>query len=204
MDRHGVIFKIIGDRHPGTHYLGYVKYYPDEKGGRTLFGRAYKHNSVVSKSFGILAGGPDCYVYSDVLGCVITGIPREQVTTHYSCRRALRVLHEHPGAVADNPIGKDLLAITDRVMAEGVSDLLGVTGSFLVGCFNERSDIDLVCYGPEGVSGQASSRALRCCQARASVAAPAGCMASVVVNRCTLAAVNSRPFSWLAAGPWSR
>src|SRR5580693_5033099 len=34
LDRHGVIFKVIGDVHPESHYLGYVKYYPDSKGDR--------------------------------------------------------------------------------------------------------------------------------------------------------------------------
>lgn len=28
MDHHGIVFKVIGDSHPGSHYLGYVKYHP--------------------------------------------------------------------------------------------------------------------------------------------------------------------------------
>lgn len=32
LDRHGVIFKVIGDVHPDGHYLGYVKYHPDPRG----------------------------------------------------------------------------------------------------------------------------------------------------------------------------
>ena len=58
LDRHGVIFKVIGDVHPDSHYLGYVKYHPDSKGDRRLFGQTYRQNSVVSKSFGILANRP--------------------------------------------------------------------------------------------------------------------------------------------------
>ncbi|WP_030811687.1 nucleotidyltransferase domain-containing protein [Streptomyces sp. NRRL S-337] len=150
MDHHGVIFKVIGDSHPGSHYLGYVKYHPDAKGDRRLFGQTYRQNSVVSKSFGILANRPECYVYSDTLGCVITGIPRDDIVVHYSCRHALVAIHEDPGLVADSPAGKDLLAITEWVAANGAQGLIGVTGSFLVGCHNERSDLDLVCYGPEG------------------------------------------------------
>ena len=46
--------------------------------------------------------------------------------------------------------GPDLLAIIARIIERGQADLFGVTGSFLVGCFNTRSDIDLVCYGPTG------------------------------------------------------
>jgi predicted nucleotidyltransferase len=54
-DRHGVIFKVIGDVHPEGHYLGYVKYHPDALGDRRLFDRPYRQNTVVSKSFGLPA-----------------------------------------------------------------------------------------------------------------------------------------------------
>jgi predicted nucleotidyltransferase len=88
-----------------------VKYHPDPRGDRQLFGQTYRQNTVVSKSFGILAGRPECY--------------------------AVRA-------------GEDLLAIIARIIDAGAADLFGVTGSFLVGCFNARSDIDLVCYGQAG------------------------------------------------------
>lgn len=150
MDRHGIIFKVIGDDHPGSHLLGYVKYHPDGNGDRHLFGRVYRQNSVVSKSFGILADRPECYVYSDTLGCVITGLPRNDIAVHYSCRLALTDLRESPGPVTVNPAGADLLAIIEQIFALGAESLMGITGSFLVGCFNTRSDVDLVCYGPDG------------------------------------------------------
>jgi predicted nucleotidyltransferase len=145
-----VFFKVIGDVHPDSHYLGYVKYHPDSKGDRRLFGRTYRQNSVVSKSFGILADRPECYVYSSVLGCVITGLPRQDIAAHYSSRQALTSIHEDPGRVAGARAGRDLLAIIERVISNGTADVFGVTGSFLAGCFNARSDIDLVCYGTAG------------------------------------------------------
>jgi predicted nucleotidyltransferase len=43
-----------------------------------------------------------------------------------------------------------LLPIVARIIDSGVAEKFGVTGSFLAGCFNARSDIDLVCYGPDG------------------------------------------------------
>ncbi|MFC7650334.1 hypothetical protein ACFQX6_65880 [Streptosporangium lutulentum] len=150
MDRHGVVFKVIGDVHPGSHYLGYVKYHPDDNGDRQLLGRTYRQNSVVSKSFGILAERPECYVYSDVLGCVITGLPRQEVALRYSCREALATIHDNPALVEGARAGADLLAIINRIVSLGAQHLFGITGSFLVGCFNDRSDIDLVCYGHDG------------------------------------------------------
>lgn len=127
-----------------------MKYYPDPRGDRELFGRTYRQNSVVSKAFGILADRPECYVYSPAVGCVITGVPRQDVITHYSCRHALTVLHQSPHLLDGSAVSQDLLAIIDWVMSAGAADVIGITGSFLVGACNARSDIDLVCYGPRG------------------------------------------------------
>ncbi|WP_237522912.1 hypothetical protein [Streptomyces sp. SID1328] len=145
-----MIFKVIGDVHPGTHFLGYVKYYPDARGDRLLFDRTYRQNSVVSKAFGILADRPECYVYSPAVGCVITGVPREDIVTHYSCRQTLAALHQTPDLLDTTAVSEDLLAIINWVVAAGAADVIGITGSFLVGAHNTRSDIDLVCYGPRG------------------------------------------------------
>ncbi|MFI5725313.1 nucleotidyltransferase domain-containing protein [Streptomyces cyaneofuscatus] len=150
LDRSGVIFKVIGDVHPDSHWLGYVKYYPDERGDRTLFGKTYRQNTVVSKAFGILADRPECYVYSPAIGCVITGVPREDVVLHYSCRHALTALHRSADLLGGSPVSKDLGAVIDWITGEGAADVIGVTGSFLVGVAGPRSDIDLVCYGPRG------------------------------------------------------
>jgi predicted nucleotidyltransferase len=151
-DHHGLIFKVIGDQHPESHYLGYVKYYPDRNGDRVIDGMRYRQNSVVSKSFGILADRPDYYIYSDALGCVITAVPRERIDMHYCARTAAAEIVRSPGRLPDLPAGRDLLAILHSLTGKDKTTHFGVTGSFLVGCANKRSDIDLVCYGQEGQS----------------------------------------------------
>jgi predicted nucleotidyltransferase len=150
LDRAGVVFKVTGDAHPGSHWLGYVKYHPDPRGDRTLFGRTYRQNSVVSKAFGILADRPECFVHSPAIGCVVTGVPREDVVAHYSCRRALDTLRRCPELLEGSKVGADLRAVIDWAVAADTADVIGVTGSFLVGAHNAHSDIDLVCYGPRG------------------------------------------------------
>ncbi|MFE5302267.1 nucleotidyltransferase domain-containing protein [Streptomyces sp. NPDC056632] len=77
-------------------------------------------------------------------------MPRPDVTRHYSCRHALAVLHQAPDLLGDFAVGRGLKAVIDRVFDLDTQDVIGVTGSFLVGCFTERSDVDLVCYGPRG------------------------------------------------------
>ncbi|WP_164495635.1 hypothetical protein [Streptomyces sp. ADI95-16] len=65
--------------------------------------------------------------------------------------------HDPPTAGRGDPVhedrrsvARDLKAVIDRVVDLGAQDMIGVTGSFLVGCFNARSDVDLVCYGRRG------------------------------------------------------
>ena len=123
-----MIFKVIGDVHPDGHYLGYVKYHPDPRGDRRLFGRTYRQNTIVSKSFGILADRPECYVYSPVLGCVITGLPRQDIATHYSARTVLTDIAAEPDRVASARAGPDLLTIIARIIERGQDNLFGVTG----------------------------------------------------------------------------
>ncbi|MFE5595231.1 hypothetical protein [Streptomyces sp. NPDC056549] len=50
LNRGGVVFKVMGDVHPPTHYLEYVECYPEGKGVQRLFGRTYQQNTIVSVS----------------------------------------------------------------------------------------------------------------------------------------------------------
>ncbi|MFI6062234.1 hypothetical protein [Streptomyces sp. NPDC051286] len=77
----------------------------------------------MSKAFGILADRPECYIYSPAVGCVITGVPREDIVTHYSCRQTLAALHQTPGLLDQTAVSKDLLAIINGCRSnEGVVD----------------------------------------------------------------------------------
>ncbi len=64
---------------------------------------------------------------------MITGLPRQDIAAHYSCRQALTAIREDPGSVERAHAGGDLLAIIDHITRSGVANLFGVTGSFLVG-----------------------------------------------------------------------
>lgn len=147
--RDGLVFSVIGDVHPPSHHVGYLKYHPDGGGDRTLFGRRYRRNTSLSTSTAILADRPGCSVWSSTLGRTFTGIPRQDVVTHLSARDALLAVHGDQ-RVAHLAVGRDLLAIVARLVDRGLAEHFGLTGSFLAGCARDRSDIDLVCYGPAG------------------------------------------------------
>ncbi|WP_406203561.1 hypothetical protein [Streptomyces decoyicus] len=87
-------------------------YCPDSRVHRGLFGRTYRQSAVVSKAFGILVDRPERYVYSPAVGCVITGVPSEDVVTHYSCRRAPGALHQSPELLDGSPVSKGHLSAT--------------------------------------------------------------------------------------------
>ncbi|MGW2183571.1 hypothetical protein ACWCXX_37240 [Streptomyces sp. NPDC001732] len=49
---------------------------------------------------------PECYIYSPTVGCVITGVPRENIVTHYSCRQTLAALHQPPGLLDTTAVAR--------------------------------------------------------------------------------------------------
>ncbi|MEV8312397.1 hypothetical protein AB0P36_35225 [Streptomyces flavidovirens] len=54
----------------------------------------------------------------------------------------------NPESVAGARAVRDLSALIARIADDGHAVLFGITCSFLVGCFIDRSDIDLFCYIP--------------------------------------------------------
>ncbi|MEV5086219.1 hypothetical protein AB0K74_48790, partial [Streptomyces sp. NPDC056159] len=78
--------------------------------------------SVLEAVEGILANRPECYLYSPVLGCVITGLPRQDITHHYSARQALRLVHEDRGLAGPHKVSTELLTLVDHIVDAGHTD----------------------------------------------------------------------------------
>ena len=135
LGRDGLVFCVIGDVHPPSHYLGFVKYLPDDGGDRQHVRAALSADPrAVSESPGLLADRPELFVHSPTLGRMITGIPRRDVAVHYSARAGLQAVHRDGQLVAGLQVGRDLIEIIGRLVDWGVAEHFGVTGSFLVGC----------------------------------------------------------------------
>lgn len=150
LDKNGYIFKIIGDFHDEDFVFGYVKYYPHKYGAKLLNGQKYMVNTDVFKSYFLLSNFKSKIRYSYKLGNCVTGCLKEDIIKIYDQREQIQRILKNKQIYERSTVGKKLLEILDFFSKNNV-DLtkIGVTGSFLTDMYDEKSDIDLVCYGSQ-------------------------------------------------------
>lgn len=146
-DTEGNILRVIGDNHPNNSILSFLKYSLSTEGTRDVGGKKYKYNTFVNKSIGMMMRGEDRVIYTDYIGNVVSSTPIEKVDKIFSCRKKMEYILNHQREYINHPVGKYLIEYL-RLSLETIEPSgLGVTGSFLFDFQNEKSDIDLVCYG---------------------------------------------------------
>ncbi len=147
LDDEGFIFKVIGDLHK-DFVSGYVKYYPDKYGNKIFRGRRYSTSNQVIKSFQLLAHSKNKIRFSEEFGSAITGCPLSRIREVFSAKTRLQEILSKKSEFKKDAIGKKLLEIVEIFVEKGVDPkYLGITGSFLTGMNDNKSDIDFVCYG---------------------------------------------------------
>ena len=149
LDTDGNYLRILGDYHPEGTIVSYVKYYPSALGIRTIGDQLYGYNTFVSKNYNLLKEQEDRVIFSDRHGCVMTATPFDKVKQYFSCREKLQQIYKEKEAYQKHPVGKHLIAFLDKIKEKVDLKNMGITGSFLIDAQNEKSDIDLVCYGRE-------------------------------------------------------
>jgi len=83
--------------------------------------------------------------YSPVLDAHLHAVGVDRIARRHRPRRRLGHLMQ---ADHHDPVERDVFALGALLRRQGINlDAVGITGSVLVGVQNERSDIDLVCYG---------------------------------------------------------
>lgn len=146
-DSSGRILRVIGDKHPQDEILSFVKYYPHVDGCRTVKGVCYQYNTFVSRSLLVMADFGGRVTYSDIIGGVVTVTPKADIVDHFSCKSKVKYILDNPEEYVSHPIGKYLVQYLEAVLKIVNMDEIGITGSFLFDFQNDKSDIDLVCYG---------------------------------------------------------
>lgn len=146
-DTDGNYLRVIGDHQPEGTVMSFVKYQPSARGSRFAKGQAFAYNTFPCKSFNLLKRDVDRFAYSKYLGTVVTVTPNDRIVEHYSCRRRIEQIAREPSAFLNHPVGRYIVEFIWQYPGP-LSDI-GITGSFLFGFQNEKSDIDLVCYGED-------------------------------------------------------
>lgn len=148
-DKAGRFLRVLGDHHLDDSIASYVKYFPSDLGIRTINGKLYGYNSFVSKSFVILKECDGRIAFSHRHGGIITTTPVNEISSHYSCKNKLQHIATRRDEYLKHIVGRHLIGFIDTISSMISLNKIGITGSFLIDAQNDKSDIDLVCYGKD-------------------------------------------------------
>lgn len=150
LDAEGNYLKILGNQHSEESVASYVKFYPSKCYNRFINGIPYGYNTFVNKSFAILLHDPRRIEYSFHHGGVVTCTPKNQIVSVYDCNEKLSQIWEERDKYKSTYVGSELIDFLSHIKGNIDFRYIGITGSFLIDAFNDKSDIDLVCYGTKG------------------------------------------------------
>lgn len=140
--------KVVGDYHTETNVVSYVKYFPSTFGTRMIDGARFGYNSFVPKSF-TLPQQRDRACFSPYHGGIVPCTPLAEIQAVFRCQEKLHDILQHKERYRNHPVGEDLIHFLEAIEDHVDLSFLGITGSFLLDCYTESSDIDLVCYGQD-------------------------------------------------------
>lgn len=141
------IFDVKGIVHPPDRVIAYLRYVPDEKGGRTRLGVRYRKVYGLSGREAFLRKNAPYYLYFDSIARRrLQGVPLEKIRILYEPKKKLGELSAKRSF---DPMERDTLGLVELLRsATGLdSGRFGISGSLLVGLHDENSDIDLMVYG---------------------------------------------------------
>lgn len=149
----GLFFTVVGNIHPASHVIAYLKYVPSPEG---IWGKDRRFKRVLPyytvpmllNTISYLKQHHPHYVtFFDELGVEMSAVPLDKVLKHYRPECRLQEMIEEPKDHLETMAVDLAQSIADEASVP-ISDL-GVTGSLLIGIHQSFSDIDLVVYGKE-------------------------------------------------------
>jgi len=142
----GLFFAVKGLRHPEGMVVAYLRYIPDDKGGRTQEGRRYRRVYDLGETTSFLQETHPKYInLIPSINQRLQSIPHEKIHKAYKPRERLREIMESPRSKLEETIRRFVTALSTE---GGVShEFLGISGSVLIGMDTPASDIDLNVYG---------------------------------------------------------
>lgn len=144
----GLIFTVKGLFHPEGQVIAYLRYVPDVVGDRFHKGVRYRRVYDISKTTDFLERRYPQYVNRiEALSQTLQIVPRERIVEVHKPVDGLRTIRTR----SENELEKIVERFTSAISSEsGVKiDLMGVTGSVLIGLATSSSDVDIIAYGEE-------------------------------------------------------
>lgn len=145
--REGLIFDVKGLVHPPEKIVAFIRYVPDERGGRRRKGRNYrKIYSLDARERYLREKYPEYLSWDPVFNTWIQEVPLDRILLYY---RPAEKLGELMSQETLDDAEKSAVDLARLICSEAGVPLnsVGVTGSILVGLHSESSDIDLVVRG---------------------------------------------------------
>jgi len=144
-----LFFDVKGYHHPEDRRICFIRFYPDKNGDRVKSNAFYKKVYALNERYKILrARFPQYLFFSKPFDLELQGVKNEEIKEIYTPRNCLRNLD-----YSDNLDGveKKSKELCELFVSKGNLDeeLIGISGSLMVGLNKIDSDIDIIIYGTE-------------------------------------------------------
>ncbi len=156
----GLYFTVKGTIHPEGFIVAYLRYLPDPNGERGKGDLRYRRVYDIGETTRFLdVHFPQYLNRVESTGMALQTVPVERIARIHSPRERLKIIMER----ADSGLEQATVRFASALSSEGVpADMMGVSGSLLIGLDRPSSDVDLIVYGREaGARAYAALRELR-------------------------------------------
>jgi len=142
-----LFFDVKGLFHPNDRKICYLRFYPHPKGDRIKKGVKFKKIYDLEERYSLLrAKYPEYIFFSKQLDLEVQGIKNQDIRKLYTPRDCLKSFEKKDKLSNAEQYSKSLCELF--IDKGGISqDLIGITGSIMVGLNKEDSDIDIIIYG---------------------------------------------------------
>ena len=143
-----LFFDVKGLLHPKDRKICFIRFYPHSEGDRIKNGRKYKKIYDLKERYLFLRENyPKYLFFSKELDLEVQGVKEKDIKKIYTPRDYFKSLFNKSNL---SQIEKSSKELCELFIQEGVPDnLIGITGSSMIGLSKNDSDIDLIIYGTE-------------------------------------------------------
>jgi len=144
-----LFFDVKGYHHPKDRRICFIRFYPDKNGDRVKCNTYFKKIYDLNERYNLLRERfPQYLFFSKPFDLELQGVKNEDIKKIYTPRDCFRNLEYRNDL---NSIEKKSKDLCELFISEGNLDkeLIGISGSLMVGLNKIDSDIDIVIYGTE-------------------------------------------------------